>query len=229
MPGRMLLDGGELRLEADVVGAPQAPSAADRSRACACSRSSSRRAARPSRRRRACFVLDRAGRPARRAASRRSGRSGSRCRSSRWSTPCACISSRSRQASSRSVWPIHVSAVSASKAWSAARAARRIFSISSSSLTARSPSTMPVVGTSSRPPEPSTSHLRVRQHVGLEREPPVEPLRRDRASASASSSSALTPGHPLGVQDVAEVGEELRLTPGLDEQRGVRATRSPVR
>jgi hypothetical protein len=49
------------------------------------------------------------------------------------SAPCACRSSRSRQAISRSLRPTNVSAVSASKPRSAIRAALAIFATSSAS------------------------------------------------------------------------------------------------
>ncbi len=69
-----------------------------------------------------------------------------------------------------------------------------------------------------------TKHLdlRVRQRVGLEGEPPLEPpgqIARQRPLCELD----LDAGHPLGVLDVAEVGVEPRLPAGLDEERGVRA------
>ena len=120
------------------------------------------------------------------------------------------------------MWPTHVSAVSAWKAWSAARAARRILldlavvldraqglDDAASSARARAPSSR-----ASAPASAAARRPRTR----------CRPSSRSARSSISErfASSALTPGHLLGVEDVAEVGEELRLPAVLDEQRGVR-------
>ena len=213
-------DGRELRLEADVVGAPQLRrerAGGERARAvgavavepCA-----------PVARRRASSSR-RAGRRDRRAAWRAFGPERIAVSKLSSSTPCACISVRSRQATSRSVRPTQVSAVSAWKAWSAARAARRTFSISASSFTARRPSTMPVVGTSSSPFEPSVCASENETRVGLEPDAAVEPLG-EIPRQRAPGQLGLHARHLLGVEHVAEVGEEPGLACRVDEQRGVR-------
>ena len=104
------------------------------------------------------------------------------CRTTSSSAPCACRSSRSRHASSRSLRPTHVSAVSASKrAVGDARA--RGGSASTSLVVLDRAQRLDDAASSARArarPRPSTSPLRVRQRVRLE-------LRRAPSSRSARS------------------------------------------
>ena len=135
------------------------------------------------------------------------------CRTTRWSTRArAGAGAAATRARARCGRP--TSRPSAPRTRGRPRARRGgSSSISPSSFTARSASTMPVVGTSSRPARAEHLHLRVRQRVGLERDAPAQPLRQIARSARASSSSTSTPA-PLGGLDVAEVREELRLLAG---------------
>ena len=206
---------GELRLEADVVGARSSSGERRRSRTCACSRSSSRRAARPSRATTSVLGLDEpvAGLGVRLRAVRAGARrpcSKRRCRRRR----ARARARRSRQASSRSVRPIQVSAVSASKAWSAARAARRIVLELALVLDGAQRLDEPRRAARARARrEPSACDLRVRERVGLEAD-------RGRSSRSARSAydgalelddlDALDRPRRL---DVAEVGEEPHAAP----------------
>ena len=222
MPGRIA--GARLLLgrEADVVGLDEPRRAAEPVDRSGCSPSSSRRPARPSRRRRASGSR-RSCRSASRAAARRSGRTRRSRSNDTSSAPCACSSSRSRQASSRSLRPTNVSAVSASNARSAMRAARRT----------RCELVRVLDGAEALDDRRSSARASPCRRSGSATRCTAAPPPRTAPSPSASGRARraatrfverhLDVGHLARRLDVAEVGVERRLAAGLHEQRGVRA------
>ena len=138
------------------------------------------------------------------------------------SAPCACKSSRSRQASSRSLRPTNVSAVSASKPRSAMP--RRLGDLRDLVLVLDRPDAVDEAARRHelRGARAQPLPLEVRQHIGLELHAPLQP-RADVGHHRALRHLHLDAGDAARRLGVAEVRVERRAAAGLDEQRGVRA------
>ena len=223
-PGPDPVDRGELRLEADVVDLPQLASAARRSRACACSRSSSRRAGRPSRRSTSVRGLDDRRRP------------GSPCGFEPFGPAAIAVSKREvvdAVGVQQLPEPPGELALAAAdprlrrqrleRAVGRPRRPRGSCSISSSSLTARSASTTP-----GRRHELEPARRRAPRPARTAARPPRTPIFPRSRFGEVEHQRALREHRldardRLGGLDVAEVGEQLRRALRVDEQRRVRA------
>ena len=137
--------------------------------------------------------------------------------------PCSWKSSRTRQATSRSVRPVKRSSASAANIRSEIAAASRIVSISAGSFTARSRSTRPCVGTRLDATVLQRLVARDGEDVRLDPDRAAGEPRREVADHGARRLLEADPVEGLRLLGVAKVREERRLAVGGDEQRGVRA------